>query len=101
MECAASRVPLELLRLLAGKDVLAGVVDVASHRVETAEEVAGTIRRLLEHVPAPRLLACTNCGMAPLPRDVARGKLRALGRGAALVRAELGLARESDARAGA
>jgi 5-methyltetrahydropteroyltriglutamate--homocysteine methyltransferase len=90
LECAASRVPLELLRLLDGKDVLAGVVDVASHRVETPEEVAGTIRRVLEHVPAARLLPCTNCGMAPLPRAVARGKLRALGLGAAIVRAELG-----------
>jgi 5-methyltetrahydropteroyltriglutamate--homocysteine methyltransferase len=90
LECAASRVPLELLRLLDGKEVLAGVVDVARQRVETPEEVAGTIRRLLEHVPAARLLPCTNCGMAPLPRAVARGKLRALGLGAAIVRAELG-----------
>jgi 5-methyltetrahydropteroyltriglutamate--homocysteine methyltransferase len=90
LECAASRVPLELLRLLGGKDVLAGVVDVASHRVETPEEVAATIRQVLEHVPAARLLPCTNCGMAPLPRAVARGKLRALGQGAALVRRELG-----------
>jgi 5-methyltetrahydropteroyltriglutamate--homocysteine methyltransferase len=90
LECAASRVPLELLRLLDGKGVLAGVIDVASHRVETPEEVARTIRRVLEHVPVARLLPCTNCGMAPLPREVARGKLRALGRGTALVRAELG-----------
>ena len=90
LECAASRVPLELLRLLGGKDVLAGVVDVASHRVETPEEVAATIRQVLEHVPADRLLPCTNCGLAPLPRAVARGKLRALGEGAALVRRELG-----------
>ena len=82
--------PLELLRLLGGKDVLAGVVDVASHRVETPEEVAATIRQVLEHVPAARLLPCTNCGMAPLPRAVARGKLRALGQGVALVRRELG-----------
>jgi 5-methyltetrahydropteroyltriglutamate--homocysteine methyltransferase len=93
VECAASRVPLELLRLLDGKGVLAGVIDVASQRVETPEEVAGTIRRVLEHVPAARLLPCTNCGMAPLPREVARGKLRALGRGAAVVRAELGMDR--------
>jgi 5-methyltetrahydropteroyltriglutamate--homocysteine methyltransferase len=91
LECAASRVPLELLRLLDGKDVLAGVVDVADHRVETSEEVATTIRQVLEHVPAARLLPCTNCGMAPLPRAVARGKLRALGQGAALVRRELGV----------
>jgi 5-methyltetrahydropteroyltriglutamate--homocysteine methyltransferase len=90
LECAASRVPLELLRLLGGKDVLAGVVDVASHRVETPEEVAATIRQVLEHVPAARLLPCTNCGLAPLPRAVARGKLRALGQGAALVRRDLG-----------
>jgi 5-methyltetrahydropteroyltriglutamate--homocysteine methyltransferase len=90
VECAASRVPLALLRLLDGKDVLAGVIDVASHRVETPEEVGDTIRRILEHVPASRLLPCTNCGMAPLPREVARGKLRALGLGTALVRAERG-----------
>jgi 5-methyltetrahydropteroyltriglutamate--homocysteine methyltransferase len=90
MECAGSRVPLELLRLLDGKDVLGGVIDVATDRVETPEEVAATIRRLLEHVPPARLSPCTNCGMAPLAREVARGKLRALGLGAARVRAELG-----------
>lgn len=90
LECAGSRVPLSLLGLLAGKDVLAGVVDVATERVETPEEVAATIRRVLAFVPAGRLFPCTNCGMAPLPRAVARGKLAALGRGAALVRAELG-----------
>jgi 5-methyltetrahydropteroyltriglutamate--homocysteine methyltransferase len=89
VECAASRVPLSLLRLLDGKVVLAGVIDVASHRIETPGEVASTIRRVLEHVPASRLLPCTNCGMAPLPREVARGKLRALGSGTALMRAEL------------
>jgi 5-methyltetrahydropteroyltriglutamate--homocysteine methyltransferase len=90
VECAASRVPLELLRLLEGKDVLAGVVDVASRRIEAPQEVAETIRRVLVHVPAARLFPCTNCGMAPLPREVARGKLLALAQGAALVRAELG-----------
>jgi 5-methyltetrahydropteroyltriglutamate--homocysteine methyltransferase len=99
VECAASRVPLELLRLLDGKGVLAGVIDVASHRVETPAEVAATIRRLLEHVPAARLLPCTNCGMAPLPRAVAQGKLQALGGGAALVRAELGLGPGREASA--
>jgi 5-methyltetrahydropteroyltriglutamate--homocysteine methyltransferase len=92
-------VPLELLRLLDGKGVLAGVIDVASHRVETPAEVAATIRRLLEHVPAARLLPCTNCGMAPLPRAVAQGKLQALGGGAALVRAELGLGPGREASA--
>jgi 5-methyltetrahydropteroyltriglutamate--homocysteine methyltransferase len=93
IECAASRVPLELLQLLDGKEVLGGVIDVATDRVEMPEEVAATIRRLLEHVPPERLSPCTNCGMAPLSREVASAKLRALGEGAARVRAELGGAR--------
>ncbi len=90
LECANSRVPLELLELLRGKDVLAGVIDVAALDVETPEQVAGTIRQLLRHVGPSRLHPCTNCGMVPLPREVARRKLRALGAGAALVRQELG-----------
>ncbi len=89
LECANSRVPLSLLGLLAGKDVLVGVIDVATQAVETPAQVADTIRRALQYVPPERLLPCTNCGMVPLPREVAYGKLRALGAGAALVRAEL------------
>ena len=75
----AFRVPLELIGLLEGKDVLVGAIDVATDRVETPEEVAGVIRAALRFVPADRLLPCTNCGMVPLARDVARGKLRAPG----------------------
>ena len=90
LECASSRVPLALLALLAGKDVLAGCIDVATNTVETPEEVAATIRRVLPFVPPERLFPCTNCGMVPLPRSVARAKLRALAAGARLVRAELG-----------
>ena len=90
LECANSRVPVELLGLLEGKDVLVGAIDVATDRVETPEEVAATIRAALRHVPAARLHPCTNCGMVPLARDVARAKLEALGAGAARVRAELG-----------
>ncbi|MBK9702568.1 MAG: methionine synthase [Betaproteobacteria bacterium] len=89
LECANSRVPIDLIGLLAGKDVLVGAIDVASERIETAEEVAATIRAALAFVPAERLYPCTNCGMVPLARDVARGKLAALGAGAALVRHEL------------
>jgi 5-methyltetrahydropteroyltriglutamate--homocysteine methyltransferase len=89
LECASSRVPLELLELLRGKDVMAGVIDVATHEVETPEQVAATIRRVLAHVEARHLLPSTNCGMVPLPRAVARGKLRALGAGARIVRDEL------------
>src|SRR5256885_3255270 len=90
LECANSRVPLALLGLLAGKDVLVGCIDVASETIETPEEVAATIRRATDYVPPARLFPCTNCGMVPLPREVARAKLRALGAGARLVRRELG-----------
>ena len=89
LECAHSHVPIELIGLLEGKDVLVGVIDVASDRVETPEEVAGVIREALRYVPAARLFPCTNCGMVPLAREVARQKLRALGAGAALVRRDL------------
>jgi 5-methyltetrahydropteroyltriglutamate--homocysteine methyltransferase len=89
LECANSHVPIELIALLAGKDVLVGCIDVATKRVETPEDVARVIREALKYVPRDRLYPCTNCGMVPLSRDVARGKLEALGAGAALVRAEL------------
>jgi len=89
LECANSHVPIALIGLLEGKDVLVGAIDVATDRIETPEDVAATIRSALKYVPAERLYPCTNCGMVPLDRDVARGKLRALGAGAALVRAEL------------
>jgi 5-methyltetrahydropteroyltriglutamate--homocysteine methyltransferase len=89
LECANSHVPIDLIALLGTKDVLVGAIDVASDRVETPEDVAATIRAALAFVPAERLYPCTNCGMVPLSRDVARGKLRALAAGAALVRAEL------------
>jgi len=89
LECANSHVPLELIGLLEGKDVLVGAIDVATERVETPDEVAATIRAALRYVPADRLYPCTNCGMVPLSRVVARAKLDALGAGAATVRAEL------------
>ncbi len=90
LECANSHVPVELLGLLRGKDVLVGAVDVATDAIETPEQVAAVIRRALPFVPPERLYPCTNCGMVPLDRDIARGKLRALAAGAALVRRELG-----------
>jgi 5-methyltetrahydropteroyltriglutamate--homocysteine methyltransferase len=89
LECANSRVPLSLISLLKDKMVMVGVIDVATNEVETAEKVAGTIRAALEHVDRERLLPCTNCGLAPLPRDVASAKLRALGAGAELARRTL------------
>jgi 5-methyltetrahydropteroyltriglutamate--homocysteine methyltransferase len=89
LECANSRVPIELIGLLAGKDVLVGAIDVATDRIESPDDVARTIRAALAHVPPERLYPCTNCGMVPLARDVARAKLRALAAGAAQVRREL------------
>jgi 5-methyltetrahydropteroyltriglutamate--homocysteine methyltransferase len=90
LECANSHVPLELIGLLKGKDVLVGAIDVATDRIETPEDVASVIRAALEYVAPDHLYPCTNCGMVPLARDVSRGKLRALGAGAAIVRRELG-----------
>jgi 5-methyltetrahydropteroyltriglutamate--homocysteine methyltransferase len=86
VECIHARVPLGLLKLLAGKDVLVGVIDVASDKVETPEEVAGVIAEAMKYVPKERLQPCTNCGMAPMRRDIAEAKLTALGAGAALAR---------------
>jgi 5-methyltetrahydropteroyltriglutamate--homocysteine methyltransferase len=88
LECHNSRVPMELLALLPGKDVLVGAIDVSSEAVETPQEVAATIRRALNFVPVERLHPCTNCGMAPLARDLAYAKLRALVAGTNLIRRE-------------
>ena len=86
LECIHSKVPVELLALLKGKEVLLGVIDVASDKVETPAEVAATIGRALKFVPKSKLIACTNCGMAPMNRDIAIAKLKALAAGAALAR---------------
>jgi 5-methyltetrahydropteroyltriglutamate--homocysteine methyltransferase len=90
LECHNSKVPIELIGLLKGKDVLAGAIDVATDRIETPEEVAATIRQALEYVAPENLYPCTNCGMVPLSREAAVGKLKALAAGTALVRQELG-----------
>src|SRR5438034_2170748 len=90
LECIHSKVPIELLKLLKGKDVLVGVIDVATDRIESAEEVSDVIEKALQYVPAKHLFPCTNCGMAPMDREVALKKLRALAAGAALARKKLG-----------
>ena len=86
LECIHSKVPIELLGLLKGKDVLVGVIDVASDVVETPRQVQKTILQALKYVPAKHLFPCTNCGMAPMSREIALAKLKALGAGAALAR---------------
>jgi 5-methyltetrahydropteroyltriglutamate--homocysteine methyltransferase len=86
VECRNSKVPLELLSLLKGKIVQAGVIDVASDEVETAEDVCATIEAVMQHVPKSNIIATTNCGMAPMRREIAEAKLFALGAGAELAR---------------
>ncbi|MBU2408486.1 MAG: methionine synthase, partial [Gammaproteobacteria bacterium] len=90
LECFHSHVPPHLMSLLEGKDVMVGVIDVASDVIETPEQIADTIGSALQHVPRERLLPCTNCGLAPMDRSVAIKKLEALGLGAALARTRYG-----------
>jgi 5-methyltetrahydropteroyltriglutamate--homocysteine methyltransferase len=86
LECRNSKVPLSLLSLLKNKDILVGVIDVATDIVETPEDVAATIEAAMKFVPKERIIACTNCGMAPMRRDISEAKLKALGDGARLAR---------------
>jgi 5-methyltetrahydropteroyltriglutamate--homocysteine methyltransferase len=90
VECIHSKVPASLLKLLGGKDVMLGVIDVASDAVETPDEVAGVIAEAMKFVPKDRILPCTNCGLAPMDRAVALAKLEALGAGARLARERFG-----------
>jgi 5-methyltetrahydropteroyltriglutamate--homocysteine methyltransferase len=92
LECIHSKVPIDLLRLLKGKDVLVGVIDVASDKVETPQDVFQVITNALKFVPPKHLFPCTNCGMAPMDRDIARRKLEALAAGAAMARKRYGKA---------
>jgi 5-methyltetrahydropteroyltriglutamate--homocysteine methyltransferase len=86
LECYHSHVPPQLMKLLEGKDVMVGVIDVASDEIETPEQVADTIGQALQFVARERLIPCTNCGLAPMDREVALKKLAALAQGAALAR---------------
>ncbi|MBR0904217.1 methionine synthase [Bradyrhizobium liaoningense] len=90
IECRNSKVPLDLLALLKTKIVQAGVIDVASDTVETAEDVVKVIDAVSKFVPKTSIIATTNCGMAPMRREIAEAKLMALGAGAALAREKLG-----------
>ena len=89
LECLNSKVPLSLLGLLERKEVLVGVIEVATNDIESPELVADTIKAASGHVDAERIVPWTNCGLAPLPRSVAEGKLKALGAGTALARSKI------------
>ena len=86
LECRNSNVPMSLMKLLDGKDVLVGVIDVASDDIETPEDVAAVIGEAMKYVANEKIIPCTNCGMAPMRRDIANAKLVALGKGAELAR---------------
>ena len=89
LECRNSKVPVELIGILTTKELLIGAIDVATEDVETPEDVAATLRSALKYASPERVFPCTNCGMAPLSREAAYAKLRALSAGAELVRNEL------------
>nr|AAK29462.1 MetE [Pseudomonas putida DOT-T1E] len=93
LECHNSHVPMDLLELIRGKKVMVGAIDVATHVIETPEQVAATLRKALQFLDAQKLYPCTNCGMAPLRRQVPRGKLKALSAGAAILPQEIANAR--------
>ena len=88
IECINSHVPMSLLKLLDGKDVLVGAIDVAAEEIETPEQVAAVIVQAADYVAKEKIIACTNCGMAPMRREIAEKKLNALAQGAALARGE-------------
>ena len=90
LECRNSKVPMNFLKLLDGKDVLVGVIDVASDDVETPEDVAAVIGEAMKYVARDKIIPCTNCGMAPMRREIANAKLAALGKGAELARRKCG-----------
>ncbi|UNM96372.1 methionine synthase [Ignatzschineria rhizosphaerae] len=89
LECQNSHVPMDLIELIRGKKVMVGAIDVATNTIETPEQVANVLRKALQFVDADKLYPSTNCGMAPLSREVARGKLEALSAGTKIVRGEL------------
>lgn len=90
VECMHARVPISLLELLGDKTVLLGVIDVATDRVETPEEIVDLIGEAMRYIAKERIYPCTNCGMAPMRRDIAMAKLAALGAGAKLARERFG-----------
>ena len=81
--------PAKILEMLPNKIIQLGVIDVGRESIETPQVVEKRLRAALEVVPASRLIAAPDCGCGALPREVARGKLRAMVEGARAVRAGL------------
>jgi 5-methyltetrahydropteroyltriglutamate--homocysteine methyltransferase len=89
LETAQSRLDCSVLEELKGKTILLGVIDLNDMNVETPETVAARIRRALPYVAAENVVVAPDCGMKYLPREVAVGKMRAMVKGAALLREAL------------
>jgi 5-methyltetrahydropteroyltriglutamate--homocysteine methyltransferase len=95
IECKNSHVPMHLIKLLDGKDILVGCIDVASNHIETPEEIVATISEAMKYAAKDKIFPCTNCGMAPMRREIAYAKLAALGAGAVLARKKFGGAKSA------
>jgi 5-methyltetrahydropteroyltriglutamate--homocysteine methyltransferase len=89
IETAQSGLDLGVLADLSGKEIILGVIDLSDHDVETVEVVAGRVRRAFGYVAPEKIVIATDCGMKYIPRASAEGKMRAMARAAALLRAEL------------
>ena len=89
IETAQSGLDLGVLSDLTAKTIILGVVDLSDPEVETAEVVAGRVRRAFDRIPPEQIVIATDCGMKYLPRDSADGKMRAMAGAAALLRTEL------------
>ena len=89
IETAQSGLDLGVLSDLADKTIILGVIDLSDHEVESAETVAGRVRRAYDRIPPAQLVIAPDCGMKYLPRTAAEGKMRAMADAAALLRREL------------
>ena len=89
IEAAQPKLDLGVLGDLAGKKIMLGVLDLGDSRIETAEQIAARIRAGLKYVKAENLIPAPDCGMKYMPKETAFGKLRALAKGAAIVRREI------------
>ena len=84
LECMNSKVPLDLLSLLKNKKILAGVIDVATNKVETPKKIFELIKKITHFVKPKQLSCCTNCGMITLPPKIAQRKMESMVQGAKL-----------------
>ena len=89
IEAAQPKLDLGVLKDLAPKKIMLGVIDLADPLAETADVVAERIRAALKFLPPERLVPAPDCGMKYLSRELAFAKLKALADGASMVRAEV------------